>query len=155
MSIQNFEYDQIDRKIARILSEDASLTNAEIGNLVGLSASATNERIRKLKSNGKIKKVVAFVDSDFMDMEMCAFIFVLVDGTENCRSFLESILDHENICECHHMTGEYSYLLKVRVKNTKGLEDFISNFLKTKAGIVKTMTQIVLSSVKENSVVVG
>lgn len=154
MSILNSEYDEVDRKIARALISDASLSNAALGELVGLSSSAVHERVRKLKQTQKIKKIVALVDSEFMGMGLGCFIFVLVDGKENNRTFLQSIQEHENILECHHVTGDYSYMLKVRVANTRALEALVSDFIKGQPGIVKTMTQVILSTAKEASVIV-
>lgn len=154
MSIRLFDSDEIDSKIVKALMLDASLTSTQLGELVGLSASATNERVRKLKNDGVLKRIVALVESHFMKMSLGAFIFVLVDGKENNAHFLKKILAHENILECHHMTGEYSYILKVRCENTKALESLITDLLKGQAGVTKTMTQIILSSHKEKSLVI-
>lgn len=153
MSTHNIEFDQIDHKIAEILMNDASLTSTQIGDVVGLSPSAANERVRKLKNEGVVKKIIALVDSDFMNMGLGAFIFVLVEGKKNNANFLINACAHKNIIEIHHMTGEYSYILKVRCKNTKALEMLITDFLKGQVGVIKTMTQIILSSQKENNLV--
>ncbi len=56
--------------------------------------------------------------------------------------------------ECHHITGEFSYLLKIRVKNTKELESFITDSLKSKLGIIRSLTQIVLSSAKDGDTII-
>jgi Lrp/AsnC family leucine-responsive transcriptional regulator len=154
MSIYYPEFNELDRKITAILSQDATVTNAVLGEMVGLSSSATNERVRKLKKFGIIKRTVAFVDADFMDMGLCAYVSLALDGVANSATVIDEICEHPNVHECHHMAGEYAYLLKVRVSNTKGMEQFITGFLKEKLNIKKTMTQIVLSSNKEESVVV-
>jgi len=155
MSTQIIDNERIDRKIAELLMGDAGITSNKIGELVGLSTSAANERLRKLKNEGAIKRIVAMVDCNFMNMNLGAFIFVLVEGKTNNTNFLEKAVAHENILECHHLTGEYSYLLKVRCADTKALEFLISDFLKAQKGVAKTMTQIILSSHKENSLVVS
>lgn len=155
MSIHSVGYDKIDRKIAQILMQDATLTNAAIGEIIGLSSSATNERVRKLKADGVIKKVVALVDSHFMDMALGAYIFVLVEWKNRDQTFIEGVISHDNVLECHHLTREYSYMLKVRVAGTKALENFITDFLKGQMGATKTMTHIILSSPKDQSVVCG
>lgn len=154
MSIHNPAFDELDHQLACELMRDATLTSTALGNLVGLSSSAANERVRKLKSEGVIKKIVALVDSRFMDMSLGAFIFVTVDGKENNASFLAQVPSHQNVLECHHVTGDYSYILKVRVADTRALEGFISNYLKSQPGVNKTMTQIILSSSKDNSVII-
>jgi Lrp/AsnC family leucine-responsive transcriptional regulator len=155
MSNKYTEYDAIDRKVVEIMNRDAQTTNFSLAKLVGLSTSAVNERLRKLKNAGIIKKIVAIADSEFMQMSLCAYIAVTIDKPEYNQGFLASIEYHPNVLECHHITGDHSYLLKVRVENTKALETFITDFLKTQKGVYKTFTQIVLSSAKEESVIVG
>jgi Lrp/AsnC family leucine-responsive transcriptional regulator len=154
MSMNNSDYNDLDRKIADILANDATLTNNMISELVDLSASAVHERIRKLKNGQKIKKIVAFLDSNFMEMQLASFISVIVDGKDNNKNFIESVKNHKNVLECHHMTGDFSYLLKVRVKDTQQLENFISDFLKELPGVTKTVTEVVLSSPKDESIIV-
>ncbi|MDP1723893.1 MAG: Lrp/AsnC family transcriptional regulator [Alphaproteobacteria bacterium] len=154
MSINNSDYNDLDRKIAVILANDATLTNNMISELVDLSASAVHERIRKLKNGQKIKKIVAFLDSNFMEMQLASFISVIVDGKDNNKHFIECVKNHKNVLECHHMTGDFSYLLKVRVKDTQQLESFISDFLKELPGVTKSVTEVVLSSPKDESIIV-
>jgi Lrp/AsnC family leucine-responsive transcriptional regulator len=149
------ELDEYDRKIIKSLQEDGLATNAFLAEKVSLSPSAVNERIRKLKEKGVISKIAAFVNASAVHLELLAFIYVLVDTPGDSKNFLNSACAHHNVQECHHMTGEYSYLLKVRVRHTKELEDFISNFLKTQKGLSKTHTQIVLSSAKDGSTVIS
>ncbi len=154
MTIYCPEFDDLDRKIIAIMSQDATVTNSILGEMVGLSSSATNERVRRLKKFGIIKRIAAFVDAEFMDMGLCAYVLLVIDGVGNRSAIIDEICEHPNVLECHHMAGEYSHILKVRVMNTKGLEQLISTFLKEKLGIVKVMTNIVLSSNKEESVFV-
>ena len=155
MSIQDSEYDDLDHMIAECIMHDATLTSNQLGEKVGLSSSAANERLRRLKQSGAVKRIAALISAEFMDMGLCAFIFVTLDKKEYHQYFLSAICRHKSILECHHVTGEYSYLLKVRCKNTKALELFITDFLKGKCNVSKTMTQIALSSHKDESLIVG
>ncbi len=154
MSIQNSEHDDLDRMIAECVMQDAALTSTQLGEKVGLSSSAANERLRRLKQNGYVKKITALVSAEFMDMALCAFIFVTVDKAEHRKDFLEAVGSNKSILECHHVTGEHSYLLKVRCCSTKSLEHLITDFLKGQCNVSKTMTQIVLSSHKDESLIV-
>ncbi|MNP82772.1 leucine-responsive transcriptional regulator [compost metagenome] len=52
--------------------------------------------------------------------------------------------------ECHHLAGEYDYLLKVLVKDTEELETFLTRTLKSDPGVIRSNTRISLSSLKEN-----
>ncbi len=154
MTIYYPEFDDVDRRIIAILAQDASVTNSVLGEMVGLSSSATNERVRKLKKFGIIKRITAFVDAEFMNMGLCAYISLVIDGLSNKGGVIDEICEHPCVLECHHMAGEYSHMLKVRVESTKGLERFITVFLREKLHVKKTLTQIVLSSNKEESVFV-
>lgn len=154
MSINNLELDELDYKIIRILREDATIAHNTIGKTIGLSSSAVNERIRKLKNSSVINKISAIIEAKHIERSLCAYIYVLIDKTSYCKAFLAASLQNENILECHHVTGEYSYLLKVRVKDMNSLENFITNYLKSFKGVTKTFTQIVLSSLKEDSTII-
>lgn len=154
MSIQSNEYDQLDRMIAECIMQDATLTSTQLGEKVGLSSSAANERLRRLKQNGYVKKITALISAEFMGLPLCAFIFVTLDKAEHPEDFLEAVGCNKSILECHHVTGEYSYLLKVRCSNTKALEILITDFLKGKCNVATTLTQIVLSSHKDKSLIV-
>ena len=154
MSNNLTDIDDLDREIISILQIDALTTNAVIAEKINLSSSAVNERIRKLKEKSVIRNIAAFVNASALKKELCAFIYVLVDTPENSKKFLREALKNKDILECHHITGEYSYLLKVRVQNTKALESFISEFLKAQIGVHKTHTQIVLSSSKDGGTLV-
>ncbi len=134
--------------------QDAALTSTQLGEKVGLSSSAANERLRRLKQNGYVKKITALVSAEFMDMALCAFIFVTLDKAEHHKGFLKAVGGNKSILECHHVTGEHSYLLKVRCCSTKSLERLITDFLKGQCNVSKTMTQIVLSSHKDESLIV-
>lgn len=155
MSIQNSDTDDLDHMIAECIMRDASLTSSQLGEKVGLSSSAANERLRRLKQTGVIKKITAQVDAEFMDMDLCAFIFVSIDEQECKAYFLRGVAEHKSILECHHVTGDYSYILKVRCKNTKALEALITDFLRRECKVSQTMTQVVLSSNKDESLIVG
>jgi Lrp/AsnC family transcriptional regulator, leucine-responsive regulatory protein len=154
MSIQNNDSDALDRKIAECMMQDATLTSQQLGAKVGLSPSAANERLRRLKQNGALKKMTALISAEFMDMGLCAFVFAVLDGKKHHEYFLKAIRSNASILECHHVTGEYSYILKVRCSTTKSLEQLITDFLKGKCNVTKTMTQIVLMSHKDESLIV-
>lgn len=147
------EIDQTDRKIIEILQRDASLSHAAIGEKVGLSPSSVNERIRKLRNHHVIKKIVAIVDPERIGAEIFAFIMIRVTGPENELHFGDSMRALDEVLECHHVTGDYSYLLKVRTKNTKMLELLITHKIKALPGVTRSFTQIVLSSPKEETAI--
>lgn len=142
--------DSIDFKIIDILKKNSRASTSEISRRVNLSIPAVAERIRKLEEAEIIEKYTIKVNRDKINFKLLAFIFVNIDKTENIEEFRKAIVQYNSVLECHHVAGEYDYLLKVLVEDTKALEDFISHTLKKINGVSKSNTIITLSSLKEN-----
>ncbi|AHM58271.1 putative HTH-type transcriptional regulator (plasmid) [Peptoclostridium acidaminophilum DSM 3953] len=141
--------DAIDKKILECLKNNARMQVSCISKVVNLSIPAVSERIRKLEESGIIEKFTLSLNRELMNYGLLAFLFVNIERTEHIDEFRKSIAEFNIVLECHHLAGEYDYLLKVVSKDTKDLEDFISNRLKKIRGVQRTNTIIVLSSVKE------
>lgn len=142
--------DSIDLKIIDALKENSRASTSEISRRVNLSIPAVAERIRKLEEAEIIEKYTIKVNRDKINFKLLAFIFINIDKTENIDEFRKSIVQYNSVLECHHVAGEYDYLLKVLVEDTKALEDFVSHTLKKIKGVSKSNTIITLSSLKEN-----
>lgn len=142
--------DSIDFKIIDALKENSRASTSEISKRVSLSIPAVAERIRKMEEGDIIEKYTIKVNRDKMNYKLLAFIFVNIDKSENIENFRRSVIQYNSVLECHHVAGEYDYLLKVLVEDTKALEYFISNTLKKVKGVSKSNTIITLSSLKEN-----
>ncbi|MHC1720631.1 MAG: Lrp/AsnC family transcriptional regulator [Clostridiaceae bacterium] len=142
--------DAIDIKIIDVLKENSRSTTSEISKRVNLSMPAVAERIRKMEEANIIEEYTIKVNRDKMNLKLLAFVFVNIDETENVEEFRRAIVQYDSVLECHHVAGEYDYLLKVIVEDTRSLEQFISNILKEIKGVIKSNTIIVLSSQKES-----
>ena len=80
---------------------------------------------------------------------MTAFIAVTLDRPKHRAPFLLAVMDLEAVVECHHVTGEGDYLLKVRCRGTADLDQLLTVGIKGIAGVLQTRTTIVLSTAKE------
>ncbi len=143
--------DEKDTKLLKLIQRDARATNSRLGRLVGLSTSAVNERVRKMKKKGVLKDYVAILDPAAVGLDVCAFIQVLLRRPEDEGEFLERVRDLPEVLECHHVTGQFSYLLKVRTPNVSHLELLLRDAIKNLTGVTRTETMIVLSSPKETT----
>jgi len=143
--------DKIDRKLLELLQQDGRTPYAELGKAVGLAVSSVNERVRKLSERGVITGVHARVSPVSVDLDLLAIVFVGWSDASVEERFLARIADEPAILECHHVTGGWNYVLKVRVRNTSALEVFLANVVKTVDGVRRTETLIVLSSPKETA----
>jgi Lrp/AsnC family leucine-responsive transcriptional regulator len=144
-----FLMDNADWQLLQLVQENGKMSYADLGQRVGLSVSAVNERLKKLQAAGLIRGYVALLDPQPLGLGVCAFVQVSVNRPADEASFLRQIATLTEVQECHHITGDFSYLLKVRVCSTADLEALIKNKLKTLHGIVRTHTLIALSTFKE------
>jgi len=144
--------DAIDRKILARVQNDSSQTYAEVGAAVGLSASSVNDRLKRLRTEGALRRLTAEVDPAAFDLNLLAFILVAVaDGAAEAE-FRARMQAAPEVLECHHVTGEFSYLLKLRLRDTAQLERFLMDRLKAVKGVGRTQTLIALSSSKETHI---
>lgn len=144
--------DSIDRKIVGLIQADARQSYADIGAAVGLSVSAVNERLKKLERSGAIRGWTALVDPAAAGCGVLAYVQVLIERPEHEAAFLALVQSEPAIQECHHVTGDWSYLLKVRVADMAGLEALLAQRIKTLPGIPRSHSVVVLSSAKETPV---
>ena len=144
--------DEIDRRIIGSIQADGSLTYAEIGAAVGLAASSVNDRLKRLRAEGVVRRMTAEIDPVAVDLKLLAFILVVIeDGTAEA-DFRAAMKAAPEVLECHHVTGEFSYLLKLRLRDTAQLERFLMERLKAVRGVGRTQTLIALSSSKETHI---
>jgi Lrp/AsnC family leucine-responsive transcriptional regulator len=141
-----------DLKIIKQMMEKARTTWADLGAILGLSAPAAAERVHKLEERGIIKGYYALVDPEAIGYGLAAFIAIFLEKPEHRKGFLEFVQCKAEIQECHHIAGEEDYILKVRCRGTRDLEQLVSQEIKSIPGIVKTRTTIILSTVKETPV---
>lgn len=143
--------DTIDLKILDILQRDGRTSHSDIAKTVGLSAPSVGERVKKLESAGIIRRYVALVDPTKVNRPIAAVIAVSLDKPIHAKAFLQRIQELEDVLECYHVTGEMDYLLKVRTRSTATLESLISADLRPLDGVVTTRTNVILSSLKEET----
>jgi Lrp/AsnC family leucine-responsive transcriptional regulator len=145
------DLDDTDLALLDLLQRDGRTPLAELAKSVGLAVSTVNERVRKLAERGIVTGVHAHVDPEALGLDLLAIVFVGWSDPAVEQRLLERVAAEPAILECHHVTGPWNYLLKVRLANTRMLEAFLGKVVKSIKGIERTETLIVLSSPKETS----
>src|SRR5687768_11332041 len=140
------DLDLIDRRLLMLAQADGRRPYAELAEDVGLSVSAVNERMRRLRARGVVRGVVAQLEPRAVGLDVLAFVYVLLDRPEPDDAFRTGVVAAPEVLECHHVTGEWSYLLKVRTRDTAHLEAVLATRIKALSGVVRTQTVIALSS---------
>ena len=110
--------DQIDNKLLELLQEDSKKTTKEYALKLGLSTTAIYERIKRLEREGAIRSYVALVDKAIVNRNFTVFCHVkLVQHVkDNIAQFEAQVMRLQEVVECHHLSGDYDYLLKIHVK---------------------------------------
>ncbi|WP_041866403.1 Lrp/AsnC family transcriptional regulator [Sediminispirochaeta smaragdinae] len=147
------QLDDTNLKILRILQDDASLTNQELSNRIGLSPATTLERVKKLEQAGIIRKYTALVDEKKLNKHIKAYIFITMKehSNQSLIEFNKRIKDLPEVLECCRLAGEKDYILKVIVDNIEDFELFTRTRLTTIPGIDKTSSSIVLASIVDRT----
>jgi Lrp/AsnC family leucine-responsive transcriptional regulator len=143
------QFDEIDRKLLALLQENDRLALADLSQRIGVAASTINDRIRRLVSHGVISGFHARLSSETLGLDLLAFMLVGWSDPKVEPLFLKKARASPSVLECHHVTGAWNYLLKVRIRNTKELESFLSGTIKAVRGVERTETLITLSTAKE------
>ncbi|MEQ1899764.1 MAG: Lrp/AsnC family transcriptional regulator [Devosia sp.] len=146
------DLDDTDLKLLTLLQADGQRSMADLSKEIGIAASTLNDRVKRLQRLGAITGFHAHVAPESLGLSLTAFVFVGWSEADVEAAFLKRIAAAPQVLECHHVTGGWNYLLKVRVKDTSALEAFLGGVLKKVLGLQRTETLIVLSSPKETIV---
>jgi Lrp/AsnC family leucine-responsive transcriptional regulator len=134
-----------DARILEILQRDGRRPYAEIGAEVGMSGPSAHERVKKLESRGVITGYAAIVDPRAVGYDILAFTWITqAPGTisSDLTGMFAAIPEVE---ECHHITGEADYLIKVRARDTRDLERVL-RLVRATPHVFQTETDVVFSS---------
>lgn len=142
------ELDSVDNRLIDELQRDAKASLTRLGKKVGMSAPSVMERIRKLEQAGVIIGYAALVDARQVGLDITAFLGVSINYPDRIQDFTDWVAEEPRVMECHHVTGGYTLLLKVKCRNTKALEQLIS-VMRSKLAAERTETMVVLSTTAE------
>ena len=146
------ELDDIDRKILRTISREGRISNADLGAKVGLSSSPCWTRVRRLEMAGVIRGYIAEIDLAKLGVPEVAIVEVTLDRHDDAivEDFGRAVAQIPEILEVYLMTGEYDYLIKVAVSDTRDFEGFLRNRLYKIPGIRHSRTAFTLNCLKRS-----
>ena len=142
--------DNIDNALLRALQEDGRLSNVELARRISLSPPATHARLRRLEQEGYISQYTAVGSREKAGYDRLCYIHVSLQmhQLEQVEEFRRRTREMPEVLECHHITGEYDYILKVALKNQKDLERFVVHRLTPVPGVARIHTSLVLTEIK-------
>ena len=120
--------DAFGRNLLKELQDNSRLSIAELARRVGLSPTATAERMKQMEEVGIVRDYTVEIDREALGLEVLAFVRMTCDGQHYFR-LMEFVQTLEEVRECHHLTGGDAFLLKVTTTSMGGLEALIEALL--------------------------
>jgi DNA-binding Lrp family transcriptional regulator len=145
------QLDALDWKLLAALQDNASLTNAALSEMIGLSASQVSRRRARLEEDGVITGYRALLSPTAIGLGVTVFIHVALDthSRDNARRFRDLVRLTPSILEAHALTGEADYLLKVAVATLQDLSRLVNDILLPHDSVARVRSEIALETLKE------
>jgi DNA-binding Lrp family transcriptional regulator len=143
--------DAFDLKILAALQDDGRLTNQLLADIAGLSASQCSRRRMRLEEEKVIAGYHADLASEALGFSLIAFIHITLatHSPDNAKHFRDLVLRRDEVQEAYSLTGDADYLLKVVLRDLKGLSDIVNNVLMPHRSVAHVRSSIVLDRLKE------
>jgi DNA-binding Lrp family transcriptional regulator len=143
--------DSFDLKILAALQEDGRLTNQQLADVAGLSASQCSRRRMRLEEEHVIAGYHADLDCEALGFQVIAFIHITLatHSPDNAKKFRELVNRIDDIQEAYSLTGDADYLLKAVLRDLKCLSEIVNGVLIPHQSVAHVRSSIVLDRLKE------
>lgn len=148
------KFDETDVQILQLIQEDSRITIKEMAGKLHLSTTPIFERLKRLERRGVIQRFVALLDSKKLGKKLNAFIHISIkDHSKRALDdFVKEVTSFLEVMECHHVTGDSDFLLKVVVEDIDAYNKFVTDKLSIVPNIGKVKSSFSLSCKKETTV---
>ncbi len=148
------ELDKIDLHILQRMQTNARISNVDLARELEMAPSAVLERVKKLEQSGLIKSYHATLDKEKLGLGVNIFILVSLSSHKmnQIKAFVDKINTIKEVVECHHITGQGDFLLKVLVKDIPAYQSLILDTLSQIEEIGNMQSMVALSTFKDSKV---
>lgn len=149
---QTSEYnlDEKDKEILRILQRDARLTNKELAAKVHLSTTPTFERVKRLERTGYIKQYATILDEHKLNKGFTVFCSVKLRqlNSERAIAFCNMVSAIHEVTECYNISGSFDYMLRIQVPDMRTYQQFLLNVIGRHDNIASLESTFVMEEIK-------
>jgi Lrp/AsnC family leucine-responsive transcriptional regulator len=147
--------DAIDRKILELLQTNSNITNSQLAQEIGLSPAPTLERVKKLETAGVIKSYHAVIDTASVGLGVSTFVMASLKGhnKENISKFMNAIAQIKEIVECHHVTGQADFILKIVCTDIPSYQNLMLEKVTNIEVVDNLQSMVILSTFKDSKTV--
>ena len=145
--------DNIDKNILDILQVNGRITNADLADQIKMSRSPVYERVKKLERSGYIDRYIALVNPAKVGIRCFTYVEVMLiqHGKRAVEQFIDAITQLPEVMECHHVTGDADFMLKIATYDISAYEGFLLHKLTALQNIRNLKTMVVLSTMKQET----
>lgn len=148
---KNKPLDRIDLNILSTLQANGRISNVNLANKIGLSASPCLDRVKRLESEGYIERYGAKLNASKLKFGMSAFIQITLESTTSqlFKDFAQTVININEVCECYMMAGGFDYLVKIRTADMEAYRQVLGAIVDI-PGVVKNHTYVVIEEIKQD-----
>jgi Lrp/AsnC family leucine-responsive transcriptional regulator len=150
VNISTPDLDPADRRLLAALQDDGRISVVDLAEKIGLSPTATTERVKRLTRDGYILGYSARLDPEKLRRALLVFIEVKLDRTtpDVFERFAQAVVRAPEVLECHMVAGGFDYLVKTRVADMNAYRHFLGHVLLSLPGVRETHTYAVMEEIK-------
>ena len=142
--------DRIDQNILRLLQEDASISNSDLADKVGLAPSSCHRRVRMLRENGTITKTIALTDPEMMGRNITAIVnVVLTDhGVPQRKHWLQQLQSEQAVSQAYTVSGEFDAVFILSLSSMAEYQELSEKLFSSDENVQRFSTMFVLKQHK-------
>jgi DNA-binding Lrp family transcriptional regulator len=147
--------DRIDRKLLNLMQRDASRTNVDMAEEVGLSPSSCLRRVQRLRKSGIIDRIVAILDPTKAERRIKALITVelKLHGEQHMRRFLKIAVAEEAVSQAYAVTGETDVVLMLRLRDMEEFDALCERLFRDQTNVARFFTMMIIRTAKEETAI--
>ena len=147
--------DQLDRKLLNLLQQDASRTNADLADEVGLSPSSCLRRVRRLRATGIVDRIVAILNPAKAGQTLKALVTVELKqhGEQHMRRFLDLATKEEAVAQAYAVTGDTDIVLSVRFRDMEEFDALCDRLFRDRTNVARFVTMMVIRTAKDQTAI--
>jgi Lrp/AsnC family leucine-responsive transcriptional regulator len=150
-SYNSYKLDSLDKKILKLLKNNAKLSSKELAAEIGLTLTPTYERVKRLENNGFIKSYTIKIDKEKIgkNLRVLCNVSLKSHALEFLNTFEEKVVKLKEISSCFHIAGNFDYLLLIEVKDMEEYSVFLKEKLASIPHIAQVQSSFVMKTLKE------
>lgn len=148
----SYQFDEMDRRILRLLQRDASISMDSLADAVHLSRNACWRRIKNMEDAGVLTGRVALVDPQSVGLDLMTFVLVRTNrhDADWLKAFNKAVQELPEIVGAHRLSGDLDYILRVRIANVRAYDAFYQRLIE-RVPISDVSASFVMEDIKDTT----